>query len=190
MHRREEKQSKSNRNGGNKCYKRKASQFIISKQKNHRCFRNVKHLPCQYVAQKKSWMNSQIFEDWICKLDWKFRVDERKIAIIIDNCPAHPSIWQTFNLFSCPHTLLPFLSQWTKVSLEALKRITEGELCVCYAEPWRKMSLMQRFQLYKQWRYCWFLGGCNKGNCYQLFQEGWNQLWHSTGCHCWFKLPI
>ena len=66
--------------------------YIVSKSKNPRCFQDFKHLPCQCVAQKKNWMNSQIIEGWVRKLDQKFRVDERKIAIIIDNCPAHPSI--------------------------------------------------------------------------------------------------
>ena len=40
----------------------KLPMFIIGKSKKSRCFKNVKHLPCQYVSQKKSWMNSQIFE--------------------------------------------------------------------------------------------------------------------------------
>ena len=59
--------------------------------------------------------------------------------------------WQTFNLFSYPQTLRQFVSQWIKVSLEALKRITEGGFCVCYTEPWRKTNLIKRFQFYKRW---------------------------------------
>ena len=43
--------------------------FIIGKSKNSCCFKNIKHLSCQYVAQKKNWMNSQLFEDWVRKLD-------------------------------------------------------------------------------------------------------------------------
>ena len=31
----------------------------------------------------------QIFEDWVRKIDRKLRTDGRKIALIIDNCPAH-----------------------------------------------------------------------------------------------------
>ena len=66
--------------------------FIIDKSKNSRCFKSTKHLPCQYVMQKKISMNSQIFKHWVRKLDRKFHLDERKIALIIDNCTAHPSI--------------------------------------------------------------------------------------------------
>ena len=41
----------------------KIPMFVIGKSKAPRCFKNVKHLLCHYVSQKKSWMNSEIFED-------------------------------------------------------------------------------------------------------------------------------
>ena len=53
-------------------------------------------------------MDSQIFEHWVRKLDQKFRVDERKINIIIDNSPAHPSIFNLTNIqfvFLRPNTM-------------------------------------------------------------------------------------
>ena len=68
----------------------KMPMFVIWKSKNPRCFKNVKHLPCEHKSQKKSWMNSEIFEEWVRKLDRTFRADDRKIAFVIGNCPAHP----------------------------------------------------------------------------------------------------
>ena len=76
----------------------KLPMFVIWKSKNPRCFKNVKHLPCEYKSQKKSWMNSKIFVEWVRKLDRKFRADDRNIALIIDNCPAHPSISNLANV--------------------------------------------------------------------------------------------
>ncbi|XP_057316743.1 tigger transposable element-derived protein 4-like [Hydractinia symbiolongicarpus] len=76
----------------------KLPMFVIGKSKKPRCFNNIKHLPCQYTSQKKSWMDSEIFENWVRKLDQKFRVDGRKIVLIIDNCPAHPSISNLTNI--------------------------------------------------------------------------------------------
>ena len=86
-------------------------------------------------------------KDWIRKLDRKFLVDERKIALSLATVKFIPSFltWQTFNLFSCPQTPRQFFSKWTKVSLEALKRITQGQFCVCYAETWRKWALSKYF---------------------------------------------
>ena len=60
----------------------KVSMFMIWKSKNSHCLKNVKHLPYDYKSQKKSWMNSQIFEEWVRKLDRKFRADDGKIALI------------------------------------------------------------------------------------------------------------
>ena len=78
-------------------------------------------------------------------------VTDRKIVLIIDNCPAHPSIFNLTNiqLVFLPPKTTQFFSQWTKVSLEILKRITEGDLCLCYTEPWRKTSLILGFRFYK-----------------------------------------
>ena len=37
-------------------------------------------------------MNGEIFEDWLRELDKKFDLEGRKIAMIVDNCPAHPRV--------------------------------------------------------------------------------------------------
>ena len=66
--------------------------FVIGKSKTPRCFKGVKHIPCRYRAQKKSWMNSELFEEWVKELDRKFGIEGRKIALVIDNCPAQPEV--------------------------------------------------------------------------------------------------
>ena len=66
--------------------------LVIGKSKNPRCFKNVKPLPCMYKAQEKSWMDSEIFTEWIKQLDRKFLAQNRKVAFIVDNCPAHPHV--------------------------------------------------------------------------------------------------
>ena len=37
-------------------------------------------------------MTSNLFEKWVRKLDRKFQCEGRKIALIVDKCPAHPDI--------------------------------------------------------------------------------------------------
>ena len=66
--------------------------FFISISKYSRCFKNLKQLPCRYRGQKKSWMDSDLFEEWVRELDRKFEQQNRKVVLIIDNCPAHPAI--------------------------------------------------------------------------------------------------
>ena len=66
--------------------------FVIGKSKNPRCFKGVKSIPCRYRAQPKSWMSSELLEEWMRELDCSFGVKKRKIALIVDNCPAHPTV--------------------------------------------------------------------------------------------------
>ena len=40
----------------------------------------------------KSWMNSFLFDEWVKELDKKFEKENRKVILIVDNCPAHPII--------------------------------------------------------------------------------------------------
>ena len=66
--------------------------FVIGKSKNSRCFKGVKRVPCCYRPKQKSWMSSELFEEWVKELQRNFGSEKRKIALIIDNCPAHPDV--------------------------------------------------------------------------------------------------
>ena len=37
-------------------------------------------------------MDSVLFEEWVRDINEDFQVEGRKVALIIDNCPAHPII--------------------------------------------------------------------------------------------------
>ena len=78
---------------------------VIGKAKKPRCFKNVKNLPCTYRSQKKSWMDAEIFSSWVKQLDRKFTLVNRKIALLIDNCRAHPT--EIPNLSSIEIIFLP-----------------------------------------------------------------------------------
>ena len=72
--------------------KEKLPLFVIGKTAKPRCFNNVKSLPVDYAANKKAWMTSDLFVSWLRKLDKKYLLQGRSIAMIVDNCPAHPDI--------------------------------------------------------------------------------------------------
>ena len=70
----------------------KLEMFVIGQAASPRCFKHIKSLPCPYRNEKKSWMAGEFFEKWVKGLDRGFRVKDRKIALLIDNCPAHRTI--------------------------------------------------------------------------------------------------
>ena len=133
----------------------KLPMFVIWKSKNPCCFKNVKHLPCEYKSQKKSWMNSEIFEEWVRKLDRKFRADDRNIALIIDNCSAHPSISNLTNvqLVFLPPNTTSILQPTDQGVIRSLKAHYRGRvvrlLCRTLEKkgPCPKISILQSMNI-------------------------------------------
>ncbi|XP_063598620.1 tigger transposable element-derived protein 6-like [Penaeus indicus] len=78
-------------------------------------------------------MSSEIFEEWVRK----FRVDGRKIALIIDNCPAHPTVSNLTNVqlvFLPPNTtsILQPMDQGVIRSLKAYYRGKVETIVNCF----------------------------------------------------------
>ncbi|WAR01391.1 TIGD4-like protein [Mya arenaria] len=65
---------------------------VLGRSKNPRCFKHVKKLPVVYNANKKVWMTSIKFTEWVPNVDEQYMMKGRKITIIVDNCPAHPEV--------------------------------------------------------------------------------------------------
>ena len=66
--------------------------FVVRKSAKPCCFSGVKSWPCRYCSQKKSWMDGDLLTDWLKELDRQFAAQDRKIALIVDNCPTHPIV--------------------------------------------------------------------------------------------------
>ena len=63
--------------------------LLIGKSKNPRCFKGIRTLPVNYQNNKKAWMTSDIFADWLKKVNTEMKVQKRKIVLFVDNCTAH-----------------------------------------------------------------------------------------------------
>ncbi|XP_063598706.1 tigger transposable element-derived protein 6-like [Penaeus indicus] len=128
--------------------------FVIGKTKSPRCFKNIKHLPTQYTSQEKNWMSSEIFKEWVRKVDRKFRVDGRKIALIIDNCPAHPTLSKLTNvqLVFLPPNTTSILQPMDQGVIRSLKAYYRGKVVRLISralekKPCPKISILQGMKL-------------------------------------------
>jgi DDE superfamily endonuclease/Tc5 transposase DNA-binding domain/CENP-B N-terminal DNA-binding domain len=65
--------------------------LVIGKSARPRAFRNQR-VPLEYASNAKAWMTSAIFEEHIRRVDRQMSAANRKILLIIDNCPAHPEL--------------------------------------------------------------------------------------------------
>ena len=84
----------------------KLPMFVVGKSKTPRSYKNIKQLPCWYRSQKKSWMTGDLFGEWIRKLNSSVRAQDRKVVLLINNCPAHREIknFANINLIFLPPT--------------------------------------------------------------------------------------
>ncbi|GBL93785.1 Tigger transposable element-derived protein 6 [Araneus ventricosus] len=65
---------------------------MIGLSEKPRCSAKVKSFPFKYKANRKAWMTSEIFGDWLKSLDKSMRVKKRKIILFIDNFSAHNNL--------------------------------------------------------------------------------------------------
>lgn len=72
----------------------KIQPLVIGKARQPRCFKKIKpeNLPVMYRNNKRAWMNSSVYEDWLKRLDKKMKRQKRKIVLFVDNAPSHPDI--------------------------------------------------------------------------------------------------
>ena len=60
--------------------------LIIGKSKKPRYFK-YKLIPVCYKANSKAWTTSDIFSDWLKIFDNNMFCQNRKMLLIVDNCP-------------------------------------------------------------------------------------------------------
>ena len=72
----------------------KETPLVIWKTLNPRCFKRVnkKTLPVEYHANKKAWMTSGIFENWLKKFGKHMGCKGRKVLLFLDNATSHSDV--------------------------------------------------------------------------------------------------
>ena len=72
----------------------------IGKSKKPRCFRNIssKNLSVTWKANKKAWMTSDIFLDWLKQFDRRMQTQGRRVLLFIVKAPSHPKDFRLSNV--------------------------------------------------------------------------------------------
>ncbi|NWH66932.1 TIGD4 protein, partial [Geococcyx californianus] len=66
--------------------------LVIGKNESPLSFKDVKSLPVDYEANDMAWMTSDVFEQWMHKLDDRFQAQQRRVVILVDSLPAHTEV--------------------------------------------------------------------------------------------------
>ena len=74
--------------------------LVIGHALKPRCFRNInpQNLPVVWTANKKAWMTTAIFTDWIMKFNSRIAAQGRHVLLLLDNAPAHPQELELSNV--------------------------------------------------------------------------------------------
>ncbi|XP_064475752.1 tigger transposable element-derived protein 4-like [Ornithodoros turicata] len=110
--------------GANMTGTDKLKLLVIGKAKSPRCFKNKKTLPVAYASNSKSWMTQALFEQWLREMDRRFVRENRKVMILVDNCPGHGNVSGLFSIrleFLPPNTTAK-LQPMDKGVIRSLKR--------------------------------------------------------------------
>lgn len=84
--------------GSNMTGTDKLKPLVIGRAAKPRCFKGVQveSLPVYYKANAKAWMTSEIFNQWLSS--WNRKLQNHKVLLFIDNCPAHNLVGQYSNI--------------------------------------------------------------------------------------------
>jgi len=67
----------------------KLTPLLIGKAAKPRCFKGIRSFPITYRANKKAWMTTELFNEWLFSLNEDMKKQERKILLFLDNCTVH-----------------------------------------------------------------------------------------------------
>ena len=69
----------------------KKAPLTIGKSARPRCFKDCKRLSMHmdYQANRKAWMTSDIFRQWLQNFNRRMAMLRRKVVLVIDNAPSH-----------------------------------------------------------------------------------------------------
>ena len=76
----------------------KRKMLVIGHFLNPRAMGKDVRRPCPYLANKKAWMTSQIFEDYLRRWDRELTQQKRRIALVLDNATCHPKLDDLVNI--------------------------------------------------------------------------------------------
>lgn len=147
--------------------------LVVGKSRAPRCFKNVKTLPVTYRANKRSWITSGLFEEWVRKLDAKFSSINRRVLLIVDNCPAHPKI---ANLTAIRINFLP-------PNTTALTQPLDQGIIQNIKQKYRKLLLQNRLNALDNN----YIYSPNLLDAITMVNRSWSQVNELTISHCFAK---
>ncbi|CAH2096716.1 unnamed protein product [Euphydryas editha] len=67
----------------------KLKPLVIGKYAKPRSFKGIKSLPIAYKSNKRAWMTTELFNEWLISVNIDMKKAKRKILLFLDKCTVH-----------------------------------------------------------------------------------------------------
>ncbi|GFV68422.1 tigger transposable element-derived protein 6 [Trichonephila clavipes] len=67
----------------------KITPLVIGKSAKPWCFKDINSFPTKYRSNKKAWMTTELFNEWLVSLNSDMKREKRHIILFLDNCTVH-----------------------------------------------------------------------------------------------------
>ncbi|GFV98179.1 tigger transposable element-derived protein 6 [Trichonephila clavipes] len=103
----------------------KITPLVIEKSEKPRCFKGINSFPTKYRSNKKAWMTTELFNEWLISLNSDMKSEKRHILLFLDNCTVHNNAPPLSNVFNFSLQTQPQnFSHSTRASYIILKFLT------------------------------------------------------------------
>ncbi|GFY01538.1 tigger transposable element-derived protein 6 [Trichonephila clavipes] len=67
----------------------KITLLVIGKSAKPWCFKGINSFLTKYRSNKKAWMTTELFNEWLVALNSAMKIEKRHIHLFLDNCTVH-----------------------------------------------------------------------------------------------------
>ncbi|GFX44751.1 tigger transposable element-derived protein 6 [Trichonephila clavipes] len=67
----------------------KITPLVIGKSAKPGCFKGINSIRIKYRSNKKAWMTTELFNEWLVSLNSDMKREKRHILLFLDNCTVH-----------------------------------------------------------------------------------------------------
>lgn len=103
----------------------KLKPLVIGNSAKPHCLKGIKSLPTTYRSNKKSWMTTELFNEWLTSVNSDMKRQQRKILLFLDNCAVHnnpPHLDHIKLIFFPPSTKLQLFNEGIIQNFKTLYR--------------------------------------------------------------------
>lgn len=151
--------------------------LLIGNSQKPRCFKNIKKesLPVTYCSNRKAWMDSETWKQWLSKFDADMMRAGRKVLLIVDNVSSHKALAVT-NLHAIE---LAFLPPTTTSHIQPLDQGIIKTFKTIY-----RSKILRRLLLWVEAKKDLQSFGITIFDCVQLSSRAWSEVDTQTIVNC------